>query len=194
MQYDYVILDVEIGNEIPKGKGWDNKLGQITCLGAIFIRNGAISHITQLFKFRENNHFASEVIELLRSMERLGISMFALNSQFEIDTLEVLTGEKFEVMDLRHNMKGHLSSKESLYNLLLDNNLVPRVSDIYEGNGALCISDYKEYLLEGDFSKVQRILQHNQNCLIKEFLIKNNIDWILKHTKVDSKGWILSYE
>jgi hypothetical protein len=189
MVFDYVIIDVETGNEMDKSQ-WDNKKAEIVLVGLLFVKNNQIDSWKQLFRF--NDSFKDNVTRIMSSLKKKQIPLFALNCNFEIDSLETLTGNRYEIADLRKNLKGTLSSKKNLFNFLLSKQLVPNVQDIYSENAALSIADYIHYQKSGDIHCLQRIAQHNLNCLFKEHFIKLNIEEILKVAVVNDEGFIKS--
>ena len=189
MPFDYAIIDVEIGNKMEKAT-WDNKKAEITLVGFLLVKNGMPLNWMQFFKY--NDDFAEYVGSFLESLRISETPLWALNADFEMDSLETLTGNRYVVHELRQNLKGSMSSKERLYEFLLAKGIIPMIEDVYKGDGSLAIEDYQAYKIDPQQIYVQRIAQHNLNCLLKEHYIKLHIDEILKCAVVDTRGFILS--
>lgn len=188
MPFDYAIIDVEIGNKMEKAT-WDNKKADITLVGFLLVKNGMPLNWMQFFKY--NDDFAEYVGSFLESLRISETPLWALNAPFEMDSLETLTGTRYVINELRQHLKGSLTSKDRLYEFLLARGITPMIEDVYKGDGSLAIEDYQAYKIDSQQIHVQRIAQHNLNCLLKEHYIKLHIQIISQSATTDEKGFIL---
>jgi hypothetical protein len=197
MNGKYAIIDIEISNEMDR-TNWDNKKA-IPCLcGALLCENDKRLALIQLAHFKEmsKEDFADSIRIMLSSLQTAGYKLFALNSMFEQDAIEVFTGELFMFFEIRQNLKGSLSSKENLYHYLQIFKNLPIIVDVFEGNSKLCPYYYNKYIADAENNEfyLQQILSHNQNCLLKEFYILKHIDFIIETAEIDKNGFILNFK
>jgi hypothetical protein len=183
------IIDIEIANRMTR-LDWDNKKADIICIGALLLNKGKPESIIQLIKTKEmsKEDFADNIRILLNSLS--SDKLWALNAPFEQEAIEAYTGNRYIFHEVRHGLHGALSSKEALYRFLFEKGLVKGISDPYMGDSSMVQGSYAEYLHSGAWIALQQILAHNVNCLLKEFHILQNIDFIMANTIKDKMGYI----
>ena len=186
------IIDVEIGNQMEHGANWDNKKAEIICVGVLLMHDGKRDGIVHLIKLKEytKEEYAQNIVRLFESLYKAEYKLWALNAIFEEEAIEANFGIRPQICEIRHGLHGNLSSKDNLYKYLQRTLGLKEIKDNLNGNTDLIPDFYKQYIQDDEYFYLQEILQHNTNCLLKEYHILKEIKTILKNAEVDKHGFI----
>lgn len=173
------IIDVETSNDISSQFGrWRYEEADICCVGII-----ADDRIIQVYRGRNDDvaEFKEKVVSLVSQYP----SLFAFNQTMEHCSLSGYLGTVCaEVMEIKP-FKGAWT-KDDFYEELVEDGLVDVAlpSDPLGGNAALVPHCWVN-------DKLDKILDHNVVCLLKELLIFRNREYLYdKHSdNIDDDGW-----
>jgi hypothetical protein len=188
---DYAIIDIEIGNCMTR-ENWDNKKADIILIGALLCKNGEKQTIVQIPRFKDQSkeEYASIIKKLLDSLKKADYELFALNRMFEQEAIESYCGQAYTFNEVKGTFKGTLSSKDSLYGFLQKKLSLATIYDIFSGDAKVIPDYYQLYLSSGEYKFLQDIISHNLNCLLKEYYILKNLQFIEDNVEVDKNGFI----
>ena len=188
---DYAIVDIEIGNCMTR-ENWDNKKADIILIGALLCKDGEKQTIIQIPRFKDQSkeEYASIIKKLLDSLKKADYELYALNRMFEQEAIESYTGQAYTFNEVKGTFKGTLSSKDSLYGFLQKRLSLATIYDIFGGDAKVIPDYYQLYLSSGEYKFLQDIISHNLNCLLKEYYILKNIQFLKDNVEADEKGYI----
>jgi hypothetical protein len=174
------ICDDEICNSIKDSSGnWNYEDSDIVTLG-IFYGN----KIT-IYQREKSDTLSSWKQALLKELEKMPV-MFSLNTKMEKYGLKGFLNLNLFFEEIQP-FRGRGTNKDNLFKILVDNGVVPKESepiDPFNGDSSLVLSSYAK-------EDYESIINHNKNCLIKEYFIFINRFWFLKRYSkyIDRKGW-----
>ena len=188
---DYAIVDIEIGNCMTR-ENWDNKKADIILIGALLCKDGEKQTIIQIPRFKDQSkeEYASIIKKLLDSLKKADYELYALNRMFEQEAIESYIGQAYTFNEVKGTFKGTLSSKDSLYGFLQKRLSLATIYDIFGGDAKVIPDYYQLYLSSGEYKFLQDIISHNLNCLLKEYYILKNIQFLKDNVEADEKGYI----
>jgi len=167
------IVDVEVSNSLAEWKN-DYSKSKISMVG-IFHKN----KIKQIVLLEDKEAFKDKIIFEINNLLKKHSAIFALNNNFEHESLLALTGVKFNVEDVRIPIfQRH--RKDDLYNMLIQLKNCDPIHDPFNGDGGMCVKRYNEYIATKNEEMLQECLAHNKNCLLKENAILKNKDFFIK--------------
>jgi hypothetical protein len=126
----------------------------------------------------------------LDSLKKADYELFALNRMFEQEAIESYTGQAYTFNEVKGTFKGTLSSKDSLYGFLQKRLSLATIYDIFSGDAKVIPDYYQLYLSSGEYKFLQDIISHNLNCLLKEYYILKNIQFLKDNVEADKSGYI----
>lgn len=175
----YVIVDNEISNDISTPKGdWNYELADITVVGVLYENK-----IIQIYNDGNPTMFREEIKLILSKLPQ---PFHALNKNMEHGNFLGFLDEHYEIEEIKPFL-GRGWSKNRFFTELIGMGLIqePVPGDPFKGDSRLAIDEWKK-------GNIQAVLDHNTNCLYKEYHILMNKDAIIEKykDKIDSRGWI----
>ena len=174
------IYDTEIINDIsrPDSSYWDYEKGDI-CVAGFLMGNEIIQVI------HEHNgdleEFKKQLWEILKDKKDL----YSFNFRFEHEITKGLLGKSIFISEIK-SFKGKNFGKERFFIELVKDKKVKKKEipkDPFNGNGGLCMEKWKE-------GKIDEILEHNRSCLIEEYFLFINKQYLYDKFKNNIKdGW-----
>lgn len=172
------ILDIEITNDL-RPFNWDYTKADVWVVG-IYYGNT----ITQIYKENSNKvELYDFKNEIQKTLSELTMTYFALNEKFETNVLKTLTIKRFRILELRGNIirftRG--ASKDNLYQLLQQTKPLTYkdVPDPLNGDASKISECWNNFQKTKNSIDLQKVLDHNKHCLIKENAIHNEIQFTI---------------
>jgi len=180
-----LIVDNEIANDI--SKDWDYTK-------AIPVVTGMLFQDQVIIFVADNNNdeeFARHVQGNL-SMMFAKTDLYSFNANMEIGNFKGAWDFNIKINEIKP-FKAKGWNKDRFYNELIGHKIIPdtHILDPFSGDAGLCISYWEKYLDTKKPEYLMKIVLHNLNCLLKESVILNNVDYFKKEYRTDKNGYMI---
>jgi len=182
---DKAIMDNEIGNNL--APDWDYSKADIICTA---ILKG--SEITVYLREEEDtNPFKDAIKEELDKKE----TYHAFNRSMEHGNFKGFMELDLNVNEIKP-FKAKGWNKDAFFNQLMRDEVIPKISvtDVFFGDGSMCIAVWKKYLQTGNKQDLMDIVAHVINCVCKESVILKHKKHFEDNWNIDNNGFMLEHK
>lgn len=177
------IVDIELSNDI--SSDWNYEKGEIGVFGAIYQDTISIFVCEGL---NDKEFFKNEIINFL---DKINGKIYSFGQEFESGAIKGFFGvdlsEKFAEIK---PFKGKGWNRDKFYQWLVEQDITPNVTDIYDGDVKKPLQDYQKYVNNRDLNALTNLQSHNLNDLLKEAVILKHRDKFFESFIINDRGFM----
>ena len=182
---DVAIVDNELMNDI--AENWNYEEGQIAVTGVLF------QDVITIFiaEKEDDEDFKREVVDFLIKISSQ-TKLYAFNNKMEMGNFKGNLDYEVKINEIKpFRAKGW--NKDKFFHTLIDDKVIKNIaiSDVFDGDGAKCITSWKKYIKTGEEGNLSDIISHNINCLLKECIILKNRNYFFDNYECDKNNFML---